>query len=151
MDLILVASQANPPVCKIGDFSHYRYEIAKKEKDSRKAGRNKSGLVKELKLSLKIGDHDYQVRRKAAEKFLNKGYKVKVNVQFKGREITHPEVGEALMKRFCDDLAQLADIDDTKPSPKRNNMIVLLSPKKGVPAKKQSKPVPKKEVVEKNA
>lgn len=130
LDLVLVAPEARPPVCRIADYGHMKYEAIKKEKDSKKASRNKSGLVKELKMSLKIGEHDYQVRKKAAENFLVKGYKVKISIQFRGREITHPEVGQSLMHRFCMDLTEYADVEEGRIQPNSNYLISMLSPKK---------------------
>jgi translation initiation factor IF-3 len=130
LDLVLVAPEAKPPVCKITNFGHFKYEVIKKEKDSKKSSRTKSGLVKELKMSLKIGAHDYEVRKRAAEKFLEKGYKVKVVVQFRGREVTHPEVGEALMKRFCDDVAPVAEVEMGRMGHGMNTLISMLSPKR---------------------
>lgn len=98
LDLVLIAPEASPPVCKILDYGRYRYELVKKDKESRKHQRK--GLLKELKMSPKIGVHDFQVRVKQAKGFLAKGHKVKVVIFFRGREVTHADLGFDLLKRF---------------------------------------------------
>lgn len=99
---MLVSDNIEPPVCKLVDFEHFRYEQQKKEKQLKKGG--KSQVTKELKLSPNISVHDYEVRLNSAKKFLSKKYKVKASLFFKGRQITHPELGKEVMSKFMDDL-----------------------------------------------
>ncbi len=111
LDLLLVSPEAKPPVCKIVDFGQYRYEQQKKEKNAKKGSRG--NVIKELKLSPKISEHDYQVRVTNGKKFLEKGYKVKATVVFKGREITHPELGRGVMERYIEDLKELGQAESS--------------------------------------
>ena len=105
MDLLVVSDNTTPPVCRIVDFGQYRYEQQKKEKHNKKGG--KTGSIKELKMSPKISEHDYQVRVTSAKKFLSKGHKVKLTVFFRGREITHPELGKEIINRFIGDIKEI--------------------------------------------
>ena len=100
LDLILIAPQAKPPVCKIGDVGKLKYEAAKKEKEARKG--RKTGGLKEIKLSLKIGQHDLDVKIKHCLKFLEKGHKVKFNLFFRGREMAHKELGRELLLKVVE-------------------------------------------------
>jgi len=127
MDLVAISHNAVPPVCKVMDYSHYLYDQNKREKKVRK--NSKSNVLKELKLSSKISENDFQVRLKAAFKFLEKGYKVKVSLLFRGREITHSELGMSVMKRFGEELLELATVDQA-PSMNGRFVNMLLIPKK---------------------
>jgi len=98
LDLVLIAEKSDPPVCTIVSYDKYRFNKEKKQKDQKKA--TKGQELKELKLSYKIGDHDFQVRERAAVKFLGQGHKIKFSIQFKGREIMHSDVGLAVMKKM---------------------------------------------------
>lgn len=109
LDLMLVAENADPPVCKIIDFGQFKYHQRKKEKQSKKLG--KGQVVKELKLSPKISDNDFMVRVNRGREFLGKGFKVKASIQFRGREIIHPELGERVMKRFIESMMDLGNLD----------------------------------------
>jgi translation initiation factor IF-3 len=101
LDLFLVSPNIEPPVAKILDYGHYRYEKEKKLKESRKKNNQKSGSVlKELKLTPRIGGHDFNVRVKRAREFMSKGYKVKLTVFFKCREGSHPQLGHEMIARF---------------------------------------------------
>jgi translation initiation factor IF-3 len=103
LDLFLVSPNAEPPIAKILDYGHYRYDKEKKQKEARKKNNQKAvNIVKELKLTPRIGIHDFNVRVKHGREFLEKGYKVKVTVFFKGREDTHPELGKELILKFLD-------------------------------------------------
>jgi len=104
LDLVEVAPLAKPPVCRILDFGKYLYALAKKEKESRR--KHKVIEVKEIKLTSKIGEHDYQTKLGHAREFLEKGNRIKLTLFFRGREITHMDLGEKVMKRFVDDLAE---------------------------------------------
>lgn len=106
MDLIVVSETANPPVCKIMDYGHYKYEKEKQLKQAKKG--SKATVVKELKMSPKISEHDYQVRLRAAIKFVEKGNKVKLTVNFRGREMTHMDLGKVLISKFVEDIKNTA-------------------------------------------
>lgn len=92
------------------DYSQYLYTQSKKEKQVKK--NSKANITKELKMSPKISEHDYQVRYRAAVKFISKGYKVKVSIFFRGREITHKELGVALLNRFTEEIKEIATVDN---------------------------------------
>ncbi|MDD5456801.1 MAG: translation initiation factor IF-3 [Candidatus Margulisbacteria bacterium] len=109
LDLVAVSPESNPPVCKLLDYSHYIYNQNKLEKKVKK--NTKTNIVKELKMSPKISENDYQVRYRATIKFLAKGYKVKVSVLFRGREITHPDLGLSLLKRLSGELQDIAIVE----------------------------------------
>lgn len=105
LDLVNIAPQAKPSVCKIMDYGKYRYEQAKREKEAKK--NQKAIEVKEVRMSLNIDTHDFQTKVNAAKKFLKAGNKVKVSVRFRGREMTHAELGHQLLDRFqrdCDEV-----------------------------------------------
>lgn len=100
LDLVLIAPEASPPVCKILDYGRYRYELVKKDREARR--HQHKGQVKELKMSPKIGEHDFQVRVRQAKGFLAKSHKVKVVIFFRGREVTHADLGFNLLNRFVE-------------------------------------------------
>ena len=129
LDLILVAPEASPAVCKIADYGKYRYEVNKKEKESRK-GSHRAGIVKELKMTPKISEHDYQVRVKHAKTFLEKGYKVSVGVFFKGRELQHPDIGLRHLMRFSQEVIDYGVVE-RKPILEGKMMVMLLVPISG--------------------
>jgi translation initiation factor IF-3 len=108
MDLLLVSDQADPPVCKIVDFGQFRYQQQKKERIAKK--NTKAQVIKELKLTPKISDHDYQVRLKGGIKFLQKGYLIKISVFFKGREMAHMDIGRDLLDRYKEDIKTYGDV-----------------------------------------
>ncbi len=126
MDLVEIAPQAKPPVCKIMDYGKYRFEQNKKLKEVKK--HQKVINVKEVKFRIKIEDHDFQVKAKNAQKFLLAGNKVKVTIMFRGRERSHAELGEAVCLRLA---KQMEDISVVEKPPKAEgrNMIMILSPK----------------------
>ena len=109
LDLVEVASEARPPVCRILDFGKYLYDLGKKEKEARK--KQKVIAVKEVKLSPKIGEHDYQTKLRGALRFIERGDRVKLTMFFRGREITHMDIGRRIIKRFTDDLATVAEVE----------------------------------------
>ena len=109
LDLILINNNSDPPVCKIVDYSKYRYELEKKRKE--KAKNSKATEMKEVKMSYKIGTHDYDVRLKAAKKFLKQGNRVKATVMFRGREVQHDNLGVDLLVRLADDLEDICNMD----------------------------------------
>lgn len=126
LDLVEIAPTAKPPVCRIMDFGKYRYEQQKRDKEARK--RQKTVDVKEVKLRPGIEDHDFNTKYKNAVRFLNDGDKVKITIMFRGRELTHPELGELLLIKMA---KQLDDICIVERSPKLEgkNMIMIVTPK----------------------
>ncbi len=126
-DLVEIAPDAQPPVCKIMDFGKYKYEIAQKAREARQ---NQTHIVvKEIRLGLKIENHDYETKKNQIEKFLLGGDKVKVTVQFKGREQTRPEIGFRLLQRLAEDVAATGFVEF---APKREGrgMTMVLGPLK---------------------
>ncbi len=109
LDLVEVAPLAKPPVCRILDFGKYLYALSKKEKESRK--KHKTILIKEIKLTSKIEEHDYQTKLNHARKFLERGNKVKLTLFFRGREITHLDIGEKMIANFITDLADWGTVE----------------------------------------
>jgi translation initiation factor IF-3 len=122
----LVSPDAKPPVAKLVDFGQFRYEQQKKEKIAKKSGKNH--VLKELKLSPKISEHDYQVRISSGRKFLTKGYKIKVSVFFKGREMAHPEIGREILSRYIQDVSDLGQQEADIIRANRS-MLVIINPK----------------------
>lgn len=125
-DLVLVSAGIEPPVCKIADFGKMKYEMMKSEKEARK--KQKSGTMKELKLSTKIGEHDYQVVLNKSVDFLGKGHKVRIMLRFKGREVTHPQLGLAVMQRLITD-ASAAGVVESPPKLEGKMYFMMLAPK----------------------
>ena len=126
LDLIEVAPQAQPPVCKIGDYGKIKYEQGKRERDQHK--KQKQQDVKGIKMRPVTAEHDFQVRLRATQRFLEEGDKVKVTIQFKAREITHPEIGRRLMQKMIEAVADHAVIEKP-PSIEGKMMTMILSPK----------------------
>lgn len=126
MDLVEVASGAKPPVCKIMDFGRFKYEQQKQDKEARK--KQKLVNIKEVKLRPRIEAHDFEVKAKNAFKFLTEGDKVKATIQFRGREIVHPDLGKAVLDRLAVFLQEVAIIERAARVEGRN-MIMFLTPK----------------------
>ncbi|ABO50141.1 bacterial translation initiation factor 3 (bIF-3) [Desulforamulus reducens MI-1] len=126
LDLVEVAAQAKPPVCRIMDYGKFKYEQSKREKEAKK--RQRIIQVKEVKLRPRIEDHDYSTKSKNAERFLKDGDKVKVTIMFRGREIVHTELGRALLERLAQDLKDIC-IVERHPKLEGKNMIMILAPK----------------------
>ena len=126
LDLVKIAPQATPPVCKIMDFSKYRFEQSKREKEARK---NQHIVdIKEVRLSLNIDTHDFNTKLNNALKFIKHGDKVKVSIRFRGREMGHSEIGLENMKRFAEACSEVAVIE--KPAKlEGRNMLMFLAPK----------------------
>lgn len=125
LDLVLVSPDANPPVARIMDYSKFRYEKQRKERENRK--KQKQVEVKEIRLSPTIDDHDYQTKLKNAQKFLEKGNKVKASIRFRGRMITHSEIGLRVLEKFGEDCKELATIE-ARPKMEGRQMAMVLSP-----------------------
>ena len=126
LDLVEVAPTAKPPVCRIMDYGKFRYEQQKKDREARK--KQKTFDVKEVKLRPKIEDHDYQVKLRNAQRFLADGDKVKAVIMFRGRELSHPDLGLDILKRMGEDVKDLA-IMEREPKLEGRNMIMILAPK----------------------
>ncbi len=107
LNLVEVAPNAAPPVCRIVDFGKYRYELSKQDKEKKTA----AGKLKEIKFRVNIDDHDYLTKVRRAEEFLDKGFKLKIHLQFRGREMAHQELGMALMQRVKADLNTMAHVE----------------------------------------
>jgi len=129
LDLILINANSDPPVCKIVDYSKYRYMLEKKRKE--KAKNSKATEVKEVKMSYKIGDHDYAVRLRAASKFIQQGNRVKATVAFRGREVQHDNLGMDLLRRLADDLEDTA-VMERKPRREGRFLGAILTPRPDV-------------------
>src|SRR5213075_3421697 len=124
LDLVEVAPTANPPVCKIIDFGKYRYDIAKQEKDRKSSPAAK---LKEIKFRVNIDEHDYLTKIRHGEEFLDRGNKVRVQLQFRGREMAHQEFGIQLMHKVRDDLAGMSVVE-MEPKITGRNVTMTLSP-----------------------
>ena len=127
-DLVEVAPQADPPVCRLMDFGKFQYERAKRDREARKA--QKTIDVKEIRLRPKTGEHDIGVGLRRARRFLQDGAKVKVRVRFRGREITHPEVAKDLLDRVAADLADVSEVEKEAGLEGRS-LLMILTPKAG--------------------
>ncbi|MBP1968857.1 translation initiation factor IF-3 [Virgibacillus natechei] len=127
LDLVLVAPNAKPPVCRIMDFGKYRFEQQKKEKEARK--KQKVINVKEVRFTPGIGQHDFDTKLKNARKFLDNGDKVKAAVRFRGRAITHKDLGREVLDRFAEQVKDVATIE-SKPKMEGRNMFMMVAPLK---------------------
>lgn len=132
LDLVEIAPAAKPPVAKIIDYGKLRYHQAKKEKESRKS--QVVIKVKEVKLKPNIDTHDFQTKMKHAREFILKGYKVRISIMFRGREMLHIDLGRKVVQQFCDDLADIATVE-APPKLMGRTMTTVLSP-----SGKRSKP-----------
>ncbi len=126
MDLVKIAPQASPPVCRIMDYGKYKFDLAKKEKEAKK--NQKVVNIKEVRLSPSIDDHDFNTKLNHAKKFLEAGDKVKVTLRFRGREMAHSELGRKLLARFTEAAADVGNVEKL-PKLEGRSMIMFLSPK----------------------
>jgi translation initiation factor IF-3 len=126
LDLVEIAPNADPPVCKILDFGKYKYEEQKKRNEARK--KQKIIEVKEIKLRPGIDDHDYEVKRRSMVKFIEEGDKVKVTMRFRGRELAHQELGMDVLMRVRGDLDEIAKVEQM-PRMEGRQMTMVVSPK----------------------
>jgi len=127
LDLVEIAPDAVPPVCKIMDFGKYKYEIAQKAREARQ---NQTHIVvKEVRMRPKIESHDYETKRAHIEKFLRGGDKVKITMQFRGREQTRPELGYRLLQRLAEDVTEFGFVEFA-PKQEGRNMTMVLGPTK---------------------
>ena len=125
LDLVKIAPQATPPVCKFIDYGKYRFEQTKREKEARKNQRVVE--IKEIRLSLNIDTHDFETKVGHATRFLKEGNKVKVSIRFRGREMGHPEQGHEIMRRFAEALSELANVEKPAKLEGRNMLMFLAS------------------------
>jgi translation initiation factor IF-3 len=136
LDLVEVAPQASPPVCRLMDYGRYKFETVKREKDQRR----KQNVIKlkEMKLRPKVAEHDFQTKFKGLKQFLESGEKVKVTIMFRGREMVHQEIGRKILERVADDAKQFAVIE-RQPLLEGKNLFMILAPsRQGMPTKEQA-------------
>ncbi|MGS0764808.1 translation initiation factor IF-3 [Syntrophomonas curvata] len=126
LDLVEVAPSAQPPVCRLMDYGKFKFEQNKREKEARKKQHIIS--IKEVKMRPNIEEHDFHVKAKNARKFLSGGDKVKLTIMFRGREITHPELGEKLSLKFVNELSDISNVEKL-PKVEGRNMVTVLIPK----------------------
>ena len=125
LDLVKISPKAVPPVCKIMDYGKYKFELSKKDKEARK--NQKVVLVKEIRLSSGIDDHDFDTKVNHAAKFLQAGDKVKVSLRFRGREITHASLGEQVLNRFKQAVEEYGTVDK-RPAMEGRSMSIFIMP-----------------------
>ena len=126
LDVVLVSPNAKPPVARIMDYGKFRFELQKKERDARK--KQKTVTIKEIRLSPTIGEADFNTRLKNATKCLNKGDKVKVSVRFRGRAITHKDLGRKVLEQMADAVKDIAAVE-THPKMDGRSMFLMLAPR----------------------
>jgi translation initiation factor IF-3 len=132
LDLVEVAAQARPPVCKLMDYGKFKYETAQKARESRR--NQQLTVIKEQKLRPKIDPHDYQTKKGHVARFLSHGNKVKVTIMFRGREQSRPELGYRLLQKLAEDVAELGFVE-SNPKQDGRNMIMVLAPHKNIKAR----------------
>jgi translation initiation factor IF-3 len=138
LDLVEVAPEAKPPVCRVLDYSKYKYEQAQKQKQARK--HQQQITIREIKFRPKIAQHDYDTKKGHVARFLRHKDKVKVTIMFRGREVTHPERGVAILDRLAEELAEFGVVEQ-RPLQDGRNMTMMLGPSKAVLAGQFDKPV----------
>ncbi|WP_434440840.1 translation initiation factor IF-3 [Lentzea sp. E54] len=129
LDLVEVAAQARPPVCKLMDYGKFKYETAQKARESRR--NQQLTVIKEQKLRPKIDPHDYLTKKGHVARFLSHGNKVKVTIMFRGREQSRPELGYRLLQKLAEDVAELGFVE-SNPKQDGRNMIMVLAPHKNI-------------------
>jgi translation initiation factor IF-3 len=129
LDLVEVAPEARPPVCRVLDYSKYKYEQAQKLKQARK--HQQQIVIREIKFRPKIAQHDYDTKKGHVERFLRHKDKVKITIMFRGREVTHPERGTMILDRLAEELAELSVVEQ-RPTQDGRNMTMMLGPSKAV-------------------
>jgi translation initiation factor IF-3 len=129
LDLVEVAPEARPPVCRVLDYSKYKYEQAQKVKQARK--HQQQITIREIKFRPKIAQHDYDTKKHHVERFLRHKDKVKVTIMFRGREVTHPERGTAILDRLAEELSELGVVEQ-RPLQEGRNMTMMMAPSKAV-------------------
>jgi translation initiation factor IF-3 len=127
LDLVEVAPDSKPPVCRMMDYGKYKYEQSVRQREARK--KQTRTVVKEVKFRPKIDTHDYEVKKRRVIEFLDEGDKVKITMMFRGREVTHPELGERILKRLAADVVGIGGVE-TGPKLEGRNMTMQLTPEK---------------------
>ena len=145
LDLVEVAPQANPPVCRIMDYGKYKYERGMREKEARK--KQARIEVKEIKFRPKIDRHDYETKKGHVVRFLNAGARVKVTIMFRGREMAHTELGTRILDRLVEDLDGLATVEQM-PKLDGRNMVMVVAPTKKPAPRVRPQRAPRPEVAE---
>jgi translation initiation factor IF-3 len=125
LDLVEVAPQANPPVCRLLDYGRYKFETIKREKDQRR--RQNTVKLKEMKLRPKVADHDFQTKFRGVRQFIEQGEKVKVTIMFRGREMVHQDIGRRLLDRVAEAAKEIAVVERA-PIMEGRNLFMILSP-----------------------
>lgn len=125
LDLVEVASKTEPPVCRVMDYGKYKYQLEQKAKKAKK--HQTVIIVKEIKIRIKIGPHDFKTKENHVRKFLKKGTKVKVTIMFRGREVTHPDIGRNLLDKMAEEVKDLGAVESA-PKLDGHNMVMLLAP-----------------------
>lgn len=138
LDLVEVAPNADPPVCKIMDFNRWVYEQQQKRKESRRKATQV--VIKEMKFRPKIDSHDYETKMRHVERFLGEGNKVKLTIMFRGREVAHPELGLRILQRIADDVSEIATVESA-PRQDGRNMTMVLHPIRKDARKTKTAPV----------
>ena len=141
LDLVEVAPNAQPPVCRIVDFGKYRYQLSKQDKERKQS----AGRLKEVKFRVNIDEHDYTTKVRHAETFLDKNFKLKVQLQFRGREMAHQELGMELMQRVKADLATMSQVE-MEPRLQGRAITMTLSPLAAHKRKRRFEPVSEEEL-----
>ncbi len=137
LDLVEVAPEARPPVCRVLDYSKYKYEQAQKLKQARK--HQQQITIREIKFRPKIAEHDYDTKKHHVERFLRHKDKVKVTIMFRGREVTHPERGTAILDRLAEELTEFGVVEQ-RPMQEGRNMTMMMAPSKAVLAGRLAEP-----------
>jgi translation initiation factor IF-3 len=137
-DLVEVAPQAVPPVCRLMDYGRYKFDAIKRAKDQRR--RQSTNQLKEMKLRPKIADHDFFTKFKGVRQFLEQGEKVKVTIMFRGREMVHQEIGRRLLERVADEAKEIAVIERA-PVMEGRNLFMILAPTLKAQKEKEAAPV----------
>jgi translation initiation factor IF-3 len=145
LDLVEIAPQAKPPVCRLMDYGKYKYEQSKREKEAKK--RQRIINIKEVKLRPSIEEHDFQVKARNAARFLKEGDKVKATIMFRGREIMHTQLGHQLLLRLAEQVKDLSIIE-RQPKLEGKNMVMILAPRQDIKPenKQESKQETKQEI-----
>ena len=136
LDLVEISAEAQPPVCRVLDYSKYKYEQEQRRKAARK--HQQQVTMREMKLRPKIATHDYETKKGHILRFLKQGQKVKVTIMFRGREMAHPERGEALLRKVADEIAEFGTVEQ-QPNQEGRNMTMVVAPVRA-PARKQERP-----------
>ena len=142
LDLVKIAPNAVPPVCRVMDYGKFRFEQAKRDKEAKKNQRVME--IKEIRMSPGIGENDLNTKLKSALKFLADGDRVKVSIRFRGREMAHTNIGEAILRDFASKCAEVANLDK-QPKLEGRNMSMFLSPKSAAAVRKAQKEAAKKQ------